>query len=681
MATLSALISARRRKWLQRERHRPPLLIFSAVFFILCRSSLSCLAESLQFSFTSFNESDGLLTFSEDSNVDNYILQITRNSGTEDVSNSSGQVTYAEPLQLWSSDLNYSASFNTTFLLNIAPIMDGGTNATGGGLTFMLSSAAAESNLPNSFGEWLGLFDGGVAEQDAQRVGIEFDTFMDSFDPDDNHVGIDVNGSVESIVVASLSPDVSLTSSNVSNREGMNTSIWIEYDGDLHILSVYVANQGSDISTKPSEPVISYAIDLRDYLPEIVYVGFSASLGTILESHCIILWDFTSTDVPSSSSSEGLIIGAIVAGVAIILLAALLAFFWIRRRNRTRPFDSLTDLQYGPREFRYRDLKKATDGFSDKCRLGQGGFGPVYKGELLSSDGVVTQVAVKCLARKSEQGEREFIAEVTSMGRMKHRNLVQLLGWSYERKQLMLVYQYMPNGSLDRWIRIGQPALEVMGWERRFHVMKGVAAGLLYLHEEWEMVVIHRDLKPSNVMLDAEFNARIGDFGLAKFIDMKEDSAQTITIAGTPGYIAPECIEEGVVSKETDIYSLGAIAIELATGRRISISFLLSLSRQLEEGSILEIADPRLSDVNATQLELVLRIGVACCHPNPSERPLIREVVHALSSVGGSYPPLAIPFKSSPYSYDKPYNIAVLEDTSTLLTPLLSSDVSTNTST
>ncbi|KAH7295133.1 hypothetical protein KP509_27G033700 [Ceratopteris richardii] len=638
------------------------LLIFSAAIFIL-----PCLSEGLQFSYSSFDQNDRNLNFSANSNVDFQSLQITRNSGSADVSNTSGQITYTQPLQLWSGERNFSASFNTTFLMNTSPIMGGGTNATGGGMVFMLSSSPAVYTLPNSFGQWLGLFNGGTSQQDAQRVGIEFDTFKDSFDPDNNHVGIDVDGSVHSIATASLSPTVSLTTPDLSNAQGINTSVWIEYNGNLHILSVYLANQGSDILTRPSKPAITQNIDLRKYLPEVVYVGFSASLGTILEAHCIIRWIFNSTDPPSHGTSfTGLIVGLTVGGLAIAVLAATLVCIWIRTKNRKQGLllGDLSDLQYGPRKFAYRDLKKATNGFADDCRLGQGGFGAVYKGELLSSNGIVTQVAVKCLSQKSKQGEREFKAEVMSMGRMKHRNLVQLLGWSYDGNRLMLVYQYMPNGSLDQWLKLGQEGVDVMGWERRYNVMKGVAAGLLYLHEEWEMVVIHRDLKPSNVMLDSEFNARIGDFGLARFIDIEEDVAQTATIAGTPGYIAPECIEQGMVSKETDIYSLGAIAVELATGRRISTSFLHSLSRLFEEGTIQSAADPRLPNFDAAQLEILLRLGLACCHPNPLERPTIRQVVHALSLAEEAPSPSPV-FSMSYFSgSDKPSDICIIENSS-----------------
>ncbi|KAI5056113.1 hypothetical protein GOP47_0029634, partial [Adiantum capillus-veneris] len=664
------------------------LLIINITFFCAIFLSPSpCRAhENLQFSFPMFDHNQlHYLNFSSNSNVDKQALQITPNSGSRDVSNISGQITYgAQALQLWHESYNYTASFNTSFLINMGPIMGGGTNDSGGGMTFMLTSLPAIKLFPNSSGPLLGLIDGrpnsSKDQGAAQFVAIEFDTFKDSFDPDGNHVGIDVNGSVNSSLAISLSPlNISLT--DTSTSEGMYTNVWIEYDGSNYILDVYLANQGPELLRKPTNPIISgYPINLRDHLPQYVYVGFSASLGTILESHCVLRWDFNSTNFPQELLSSPPIfapapsqanlpqkrrsphtarmritlVGSVVA--CIVLLVVLIAILLVRRRRinqRLMGMEDLTNLHCGPRKFAYKDLKRATNRFSKDSSLGRGGFGEVYKGVLRSNNGITTEVAVKCLSQKSKQGEKEFKAEIMSMGRMRHKNLVQLLGWSYgSRRRLMLVYEYLPNRSLDWWIGQGRQEaggeVEVMGWERRFHVMKGLAAGLLYLHEEWEMVVIHRDLKPSNVMLDADFNARIGDFGLAKFIKMEQESAHmTATIAGTFGYMAPESIEQGIVSKECDIYSLGAIAIELTTGHRISIDFLHRLLHLLEESSLEEAADPRLSSFDSFQLELLLRLGLACCHPHPPARPCIRDVVHALSTSGSSPAAMAVPSLSS----------------------------------
>ncbi|MCO5571232.1 hypothetical protein L7F22_024968 [Adiantum nelumboides] len=622
------------------------LLIIS--FLLAC-----ALAHNPQFSFPMFDTNEPSLIFSNNSNVDNQALQVTRNSGSRDVSNTSGQITYnTQPLQLWHPSYNYTASLNTSFLLNMGAIVGNSSDASGGGMTFMLSSRPAIVHLPHSSGSSLGLIDSTSPSQGSQFVAIELDTFKDSFDPDGNHVGIDADGTVKSRLTVPLSP-LNVTLTNTSTPDGIYTSVWIDYDGNLFTFDVYLANQGPNLLTKPAVPVISgHHIDLRKHLPESVYVGFSASVGTILESHCVLQWDFYSTSFPDDQKKPNIAIILTCSIVGGVVIAVLLALFLARKRRRHKriiEMEDLTSLHYGPRKFEYKDLKKATNGFSEESSLGHGGFGSVYKGVLRSNNGITTEVAVKCLSPKSKQGEKEFKAEVMSMGRMRHKNLVQLLGWSYGGSRLMLVYEYLPNRSLDGWIGQGAQEIrgEVMGWERRFHVMKGLAAGLLYLHEEWEMIVIHRDLKPSNVMLDADFNARIGDFGLAKLIKMDQESAHTATVAGTFGYMAPESLEQGIVSKETDIYSLGAIAIELATGHRISMDFLHRLTRLLEDSSpVEEVADPRLSSFDPNQLELLLRLGMACCHPHPPARPSIHEVVHALSMTGAS-PAMSAPSLSS----------------------------------
>lgn len=584
------------------------------------------------------------LDFSADSSgIQLGALQVTYDtgSGKTEVYNTSGQITYYKSLKLWDPKYNYTASFNTSFLLNMGPIGDGGSDTTGGGMAFFLSSHRAnETQVENGYGEWLGLFNESLnatpAAADSMRrlVAVEFDTFKDSFDPDSNHVGIDIS-SVVSILNESLAPHGVFLDRNVTTT-GTNTSVWIDYNGHDHFLDVYVAPNDGSSMVKPVRPVISqFQIDLSQYLPEIIYLGFSASTGTASETHCVLLWNFNSQGLPVSSSiALALLVGLIVGGVALMVLLFVVTAVALtaRKRRRADPSKNWANLNYGPRQFTYRELRKATSGFSADCLLGEGGFGAVYRGVLPSDK---TSVAVKCLSQRSKQGEREFVAEVTIIGRLRHKNLVQLIGWCYDRwrGRLLLVYDYMPNGSLDKWLK-GENGHDLLGWERRYHVLKGLAAGLLYLHEEWEMVVVHRDLKPSNLMLDADFNARLGDFGLARLIELGNgsDGAETKTIAGTPGYMAPECMDTGEVTKESDLYSFGAVAVELAIGRRLSAQVLRSLWALHQEGRLLEAADKRLASYDAEEMKLVLVLGLACCQLDPLSRPSIRQVVQALSS-------------------------------------------------
>ena len=214
----------------------------------------------------------------------------------------------------------------------------------------------------------------------------------------------------------------------------------------------------------------------------------------------------------------------------------------------------------------------------------------------------------------------------------------------------MLVYEYMPNGSLDRWMSAGCcTGPHPFSWERRYKVLRGIAAGLHYLHEEWEMGVIHRDLKPRNVMLDADFNARLGDFGLAKLIrnpnpnpnpDGHAQSTETSSIGRTLAYMAPECLEGRPATKASDVYSFGVMAIEVVRGNRFSAQILDRLRKVKEEGANIlssEFAEESgicyssHGSLERQQMEMVLEMSLACCHLDPSCRPKVREIVHALS--------------------------------------------------
>jgi len=207
-------------------------------------------------------------------------------------------------------------------------------------------------------------------------------------------------------------------------------------------------------------------------------------------------------------------------------------------------------------------LYKATTGFTDRKLLGSGGFGKVYRGVLPSSN---MQVAIKKVSHDSRQGSKEFVAEIVSMGRLRHRNLVQLFDYCRRKGELLLVYDYMPNGSLDKLLfHNDTPSLN---WAQRYQVIRGVASALLYLHEEWEQVVLHRDVKASNVLLDADLNGRLGDFGLAKFHD-HGSTPQTTNMVGTVRYLAPEIARTGKSTTCSDVFSFGTFMLEVACGRK-----------------------------------------------------------------------------------------------------------------
>ncbi|KAL2526487.1 L-type lectin-domain containing receptor kinase S.4 [Abeliophyllum distichum] len=291
------------------------------------------------------------------------------------------------------------------------------------------------------------------------------------------------------------------------------------------------------------------------------------------------------------------------------------------------------ELDIVPHRFSYEELKKATSGFRDKELLGFGGFGRVYKGTLPNSN---TQVAVKRIYHDSKQGLREFVSEIESIGRLRHRNLVQLLGWCRRRGDLLLVYDFMPNGSLDKFL-FDEPKM-ILTWVQRFKIIKGVASGLLYLHEEWEQIVIHRDIKAGNVLLDSELNGRLGDFGLAKLYEHGANPSTT-KVVGTLGYLAPELTKTGRPTTRTDVYAFGALLLEVVCGRRPIEAKALPEELILvdwvwdkwKQGAILEVVDPRLrGDYDESEVIVVVKLGLMCSNNDPSKRPTMSQAVRYL---------------------------------------------------
>nr|POE71323.1 l-type lectin-domain containing receptor kinase ix.1 [Quercus suber] len=272
-----------------------------------------------------------------------------------------------------------------------------------------------------------------------------------------------------------------------------------------------------------------------------------------------------------------------------------------------------------PRKFSYDELARATNNFNDEQILGRGGFGVVYRGYLMDSN---SSVAVKKISEESRQGVNEFASEINVISRLRHRNLVELIGWCHERRrELLLVYDFMPNGSLDSHL-YGEGIL--LTWERRYKIVRNLASALLYLHEGWEHCVLHRDIKPSNIMLDSNFNAKLGDFGLARLVDHAIGS-RTTRSAGTWGYMDPTCVTRA--SKKSDAYSFGMVTLEIATGRRpIDQSVPQDLLPWVQElhkrGEVLGAADQRLGgSFDEQEMECLLIVGLWCCHSDHDRRP------------------------------------------------------------
>ncbi|KAF8032062.1 hypothetical protein BT93_D1082 [Corymbia citriodora subsp. variegata] len=297
----------------------------------------------------------------------------------------------------------------------------------------------------------------------------------------------------------------------------------------------------------------------------------------------------------------------------------------------------------GPKKYSYKVLAVATNNFANTRLLGKGGFGGVYEGYLADAN---SHVAIKKITPDSKQGAKEYAAEVRTIRHLRHKNLVELIGWCHERNKFLLVYEFMSNGSLDSHLFKERTLLT---WEKRYNIAQGIALGLKYLHEDLKLCVVHRDIKSSNILLDAQFEAKLGDFGLARIVDHAKGS-QTTRLAGTMGYLAPECIYTGRASKESDVYSFGVVLLEIACGRK-AIELRASEDQvQLVEwvwelygiGKILDAVDPKLGEnFDTRQMECLMIVGLWCTHPDPKERPPISKVITFLNF--DASPPLLPP--------------------------------------
>ncbi|CAM0904494.1 unnamed protein product [Alopecurus aequalis] len=622
--------------------------------------------EFTTFSFPTFDRSlmqlPDNLTFSGNSSVTQNTLQITPDSNSASgpdnfLVNQTGSVFLASPFVLWASnsaaDGRYIASFSTVFKINLYR-----ANATnkGEGLAFVIASSNAGGPPPGSYGGYLGLTN---ASTDGNATNgfaaVELDTVKQSYDPDDNHVGLDVNG-VRSTDAASLTPfGIQLAPNDTTINDGFYM-VWIEYNGTSRNVSVYVAKNGS----RPGAAVLNAPLDLSTVLlGKKAYFGFSASTGVKYQFNCVLMWNMTVERLPDGSiaikSTSGWKLGAAVAAPCAVALAiGLLVSVYIRRKSKRTGGDhtatlDLRNIPGVPKEFDFKELKKGTNNFDEKMKLGQGGYGVVYRATVLGEHGQSMEVAVKQFSAANTKGQEDFLAELSIINRLRHRNLVKLIGWCHQNDVLLLVYDLMPNGSLDKHLFGRSDAPSTLNWEQRYNVAAGVASALNYVHHDYDQMVIHRDIKPSNIMLDAAFNARLGDFGLARALEFDKTSyTDKVGLPGTLGYIAPECFHTGRATRESDVFAFGAVVLEIVCGRRNSCYHPAGCSQLLEEawelhgaGSIIKSVDPRLAgEFDEADAERLLLLGLACSHPNPWERPNAQAILQILTR---SAPPPDVP--------------------------------------
>ncbi|PIA33873.1 hypothetical protein AQUCO_03900016v1 [Aquilegia coerulea] len=338
----------------------------------------------------------------------------------------------------------------------------------------------------------------------------------------------------------------------------------------------------------------------------------------------------------SNTISPALVVGIVLAVLGLIII--VVGLLWWKgcfgKKNQIDEDLRGLDLQTG--SFTLRQIKAATNNFDAANKIGEGGFGPVYKGNL--ADGSI--IAVKQLSAKSKQGNREFVNEIGMISALQHPNLVKLYGCCIEGNQLLLVYEYMENNSLARALFGHEESQLKLDWPTRHKICVGIARALAYLHEESRLKIVHRDIKATNVLLDKDLNAKVSDFGLAK-LDEEENSHISTRIAGTFGYMAPEYAMRGYLTDKADVYSFGVVALEIVSGRgntsyraKQECIYLLDWALVLQEkGDLMELVDPSLeSDYIKEEVMGMINIALSCTNTAPTLRPSMSSVVSMLES-------------------------------------------------
>uniref|UniRef100_A0A0D6QZL3 non-specific serine/threonine protein kinase n=1 Tax=Araucaria cunninghamii TaxID=56994 RepID=A0A0D6QZL3_ARACU len=349
----------------------------------------------------------------------------------------------------------------------------------------------------------------------------------------------------------------------------------------------------------------------------------------------------------ASTSSTGAIAGGVAAGAALLFAAPAIGFAWWRRRKPQEhffdvPAEEDPEVHLGQlKRFSLRELQVATDGFSNKNILGRGGFGKVYKGRL--ADGSL--VAVKRLKEeRTPGGELQFQTEVEMISMAVHRNLLRLRGFCMTPTERLLVYPFMANGSVASCLRERQPNDPPLDWPTRKRIALGSARGLSYLHDHCDPKIIHRDVKAANILLDEEFEAVVGDFGLAKLMDYK-DTHVTTAVRGTIGHIAPEYLSTGKSSEKTDVFGYGIMLLELITGQRAfdlarlanddDVMLLDWVKGLLRERRLDMLVDPDLkNNYVEAEVEQLIQVALLCTQGSPMDRPKMSEVVRMLEGDG-----------------------------------------------
>ncbi|KAJ0733854.1 putative protein kinase RLK-Pelle-L-LEC family [Helianthus annuus] len=627
------------------------LVFFTTIIFHPYTTSSSSSSTTFHFPTLSLQN----LSLLGDSYLRNGVVGLTRDTGVP--SSSSGTVIFTSPVTFLNPTTNSTASFSTKFSFSIQN--PNGISSSGDGISFFLSPNNHSLGSPGGF---LGLVNSTQLTKN-KFIAIEFDTRLDTHfnDPNDNHVGLDIN-SLNSIKTA----DCSLI--GIDLKSGSYITAWIDYWHDGNNLKVFLSE--SESNKKPIYPILDVDIDLSLYFQEAMYLGFSGSTEGSTEKHFVTNWSFTSFGIrhpkprignPHNVSDDTVAknpaievpndvgdrnkkhkkIGLAVGVLGPVFFCSVLVVFGYvsvkKWRESKMDMNIQAELLTGPKQFSYKELKVATNGFHSGRIIGHGAFGSVYKAVFVSSGATA---AVK-RSKHSHEGKTEFLAELSIIACLRHKNLVPLQGWCVEKGELLLVYEYMPYGSVDKVLYQESGHWGFLKWNHRYNIAVGLASVLAYLHQECEQQVIHRDIKASNVMLDANFNARLGDFGLARIMDHDKSPVSTLT-AGTMGYLAPEYLQYGKATDKTDVFSYGVVVLELCCGRRPierepgghkMINLVDWVWELHSKGAICDAVDKRLNkEFDPDEVRKLLLVGLSCANPDSEKRPSMRRVLQILNN-------------------------------------------------
>ncbi|XP_015070402.1 L-type lectin-domain containing receptor kinase VIII.2-like [Solanum pennellii] len=554
----------------------------------------------------------------------------------DDLKHLAGRAIYSSPIRFFDPQTQTPASFETTFSFQFEVKSYSGNEASdqgkyvgGSGLTFII---VPDELTVGRAGPWLGMLND-LCDEDYKTVAIEFDTRKNPEfgDPNDNHLGINLGSIVSTAAINASDAGVQLNDGSVHR-------VWISYDGRKRFVEIRLAPDGRGY---PSKPVYSGLLDLSPYLNEYMFVGFSAATGNHTQIHNILSWNFTSISqaslrIPSTETCQNKIMLQnstqsenlhrktpnsffIFLAVVILLVVVLINLYFssYKRDNNSDEAFPLPEKKQRPRppnkarRFTIAEISIATRNFSELQILGSDEKSITYKATILNGCNVVVKRFLTQFFNTHGFEKRQFHKEIKAITRIRHPNLVPIRGWCYDNQETIIVYDFIPNGSLDKWLF----GVGVLPWTRRFKVLKDLADSLVYLHSKQ---LAHKNVKSSSVFLDVSFRAVVGDFGFV------------LTSAGSTRF-------EAMVSQTADVFEFGVVVLEIIAGRSWKSNpgerDLLDLAWAMHEVQQKEtLVDRRMGAVvNLEQAIRALDIGLLCTLNENKGRPTMEEVVEFLN--------------------------------------------------